>query len=168
MNLTPKDIDRFWAKVHIVNDGVSCWEWIGGTYGNGYGALRIDGVVEAAHRVAFTIAYGNIQKGLHVLHTCDRGLCVRPGHLYAGTPLQNARDREKRARGNHARGVANGKRTHPPKLSETAAAKIYDLYTSGRMNQYELAAVYNVSQPMISNIVRGRAWDTDNKETTAL
>lgn len=45
--------------------------------------------------------------GPFVLHTCDNPPCCNPAHLYRGTALDNARDRDTRGRWkNHWRKTA--------------------------------------------------------------
>lgn len=69
--------------------------------GKGYGHLWIKGVLRGAHCLAYELHYGELPDGLSVLHHCDNPPCINPKHLYAGTYQDNARDRERRGRGNH-------------------------------------------------------------------
>ena len=86
--------DRFWNKVRK-NDGPdACWVWIGARRGPGeqYGSFNMDGATVHAHRLSWQIHFGAIPNGLHVLHRCDNRPCIRPSHLFLGTPLDNTRD----------------------------------------------------------------------------
>lgn len=77
----------------------SCWHWTGALNSDHYGVLRVAGRLELAHRVALSIALGRpIGAGLWVLHKCDNPTCVRPRHLYEGTPLDNVEDMYRRGR----------------------------------------------------------------------
>lgn len=100
---------RFWEKVDqngpvMSHMDTNCWVWTASTASGGYGQMgvgsSIDGTkrIEASHRLSYQWHVGDIPKGRHVLHDCDNRLCVRPDHLYLGTPLENARDREQRHR----------------------------------------------------------------------
>jgi len=87
-----------------------CWLWIGGKNSDGYGTLYASDTkrVESAHRVSWRLNVGPIPKGINVLHRCDCRNCTRPNHLFLGTQLENNRDRERKGRGNHARGERHG------------------------------------------------------------
>ncbi len=90
--------DHLFARSLIDPDG--CWEWLGfrNPTKHSYGLIRVDGRMERVHRVAYRLFVGPIPEGKHILHHCDNPPCWRPEHLYAGVPLDNAHDRERRGR----------------------------------------------------------------------
>lgn len=69
---------------------------------DGYGqkTLTFDGKKRTLrqHREVWEKLFGPIPEGLQVLHHCDNPGCIRPIHLYLGTPKNNAQDRSARSR----------------------------------------------------------------------
>src|SRR4051812_23662143 len=92
-----EDIARFWGKVEIATHN-SCWLWQAGVTSTGYGQITIQRRKWKSHRVAWTLTHGAIPKGIFVLHKCDVRRCVNPHHLFLGTALDNARDRDQKGR----------------------------------------------------------------------
>lgn len=102
--------DRFWLRVN--KDGPvpahcpelgQCWEWTAGRR-SGYGRFAVNGVMVTATRYSYELHFGSIPDGLWVLHRCDNPPCVRPDHLFAGTPTENLLDM-----------MAKGRRIYPTK-----------------------------------------------------
>ena len=70
-----------------------CWLWAASIFQPaGYGKYRSDaGETVYAHRYAWEMTNGPIQKGLHVDHLCRVRCCVNPDHLEPVSPAINAR-----------------------------------------------------------------------------
>lgn len=103
--LPPRDFaTRFWLLVDKRGPD-ECWPWAGGARShNGYGEYghASRGKVRA-HRVAYELTHGPIPDGLSICHHCDNPPCCNPAHLFAGTTLDNARDRAQKGRGKGGR-----------------------------------------------------------------
>ena len=174
IKLSPKDEDRFWAKVDKSGGPDACWLWMASRNRKGYGGFRIGRRIFKTHRIAWTLANGSIphdgsHNGICACHRCDNPSCVNPAHLFLGTNAQNNKDKESKGRGNPARGDKNGARIHPErmlrgeaqtnsKLKTEQAIGIRALYDTGRFTQKELADTFNVSRTLISFIINRKAW----------
>lgn len=141
-----------------------CWLWAGAyrgkypAFGDYYG-----------HRFAYEAFVGPIEDGHDVCHVCDMPMCVNPSHLFSGTRRDNIRDMiwkrrahwqldEERNRrfgreGRKARGEDNGK----AKLTDRDVVLIRRLSGLGAPNVV-LAAAFEVSEPVISAVVRQKTW----------
>lgn len=106
--------ERFWQRVDKT-DG--CWTWLGNKDGHGYGRLWVgrpathSGFV-AAHRYSAMLHLGMFDRRLFVCHSCDTPSCVRPDHLFLGSPADNMRDMAAKGRGMEQR-KSHCKHGHP-------------------------------------------------------
>jgi hypothetical protein len=162
MNITQKDIDRFWSKVdkersNTFYNGKRCWEWTAHCDKKGYGGFSFHRKFVLAHRASWMIFYGNILDDLCVLHHCDNPPCVNPAHLFLGTNLDNVRDRDKKGRNNQPRGENSGR----AKLTFLQVLEIRTRYKRrgiGGETALELAKIFHMSRNAIWNIIKNRNW----------
>jgi hypothetical protein len=154
---------RFWPKVDMRGD---CWLWLRARDDKGYGRFMLNHRAQPASRIAWQLTYGNIPPGLFVCHKCDVRLCVRPEHLFLGTPADNMHDMIAKRR--HAFGDKNGARTHPEavrhgaqrafaKLTNEAVLEIRQLYAQG-ITQQILAERYGVMCSTVQKVIAGHTW----------
>ncbi len=124
-------VDDFYALIESGEAPQECLRYTGPINPNGYGTFFLDGKKWGAHRLAWILRAGPIPKGMSVLHTCDNRCCVRNddegvyvvngvehprfGHLWLGTPADNAADRN--AKGRQAKGERSGHYTHPERTA---------------------------------------------------
>lgn len=148
---TPEE--RFWNHVELRGDD-ECWNWTACKDTYGYGQLSVDRRMVLAHRYAFALRHGPIERGLYVLHTCDNRACCNPAHLYAGTALDNARDRDARKRRIPPVGEAHGQ----ARLTLSQVRQILSL--RGVLPRRDIAVRFAISPTRVSDIHHGRGWQS--------
>lgn len=89
----------------------------------------------------------------HVLHSCDNRPCCNPGHFFLGTYGDNQIDAYAKGR----RAQPQGEHHANAKLTYDQAAEIRKRYSEGE-KQVPLSKEYNVTQRVISLIVRGESY----------
>lgn len=117
---------RFWDKVDEPDEN-GCRKWKAAA-SRGYGAFKLNGKNQQAHRIAYTWAFGDIPEGFNIDHVKARGcrstLCVEITHLEAVTSRENTL----RGTGPAAK---NARKTHCPAGHEYTEANTYR-YPNGK------------------------------------
>lgn len=131
------------------NRTATCWLWAGCVGADGYGHVRFNGKIVAAHRVAFEKANGRAPVG-HVLHSCDQPICINPSHLSEGSHSKNMAECAARSRNRSPR-PGNGHQ----KLDANRVQEIRDLFAGGQTNKSALARRFGVTAPRIRQIING-------------
>ena len=153
---------KAWFNAQLVPDG-DCllWPRRRDELRNGvktYGKVAFQGKTLRTHRVAFFLQHGRWPNP-NCNHTCDNPACCNPAHLYEGDQQDNVADMVRRGRrittkGRHVNvGSANGN----AKLDEFKVMAIRRLCAAGNTHA-AVAALFDVSQPIVNNIVKGRTW----------
>jgi hypothetical protein len=99
-----------------------------------------------AHRLAYTLAHGDIPDGMHVLHSCDVPCCCNPDHLRLGSHDENMRDMAERKRA-----VGHNK------LDLERAEHIRTAYGKGAPVKF-LARRYGVAPKTIREVIQGKTY----------
>lgn len=159
---------RFWLYVPRSTDG--CWEWMGPKNTSGYGVLAAGGVRQMAHRFSYELHYGPVLPGLFVCHHCDNPPCVRPDHLFAGTPADNSRDAARKGRNGmqrypdrsaldvvRLRPRCRGERNSQSRLQEADVREIRRLRAEG-LTRREVGARFGIASATVKDITTGRRW----------
>jgi HNH endonuclease len=81
-----------WIKIKDRGYRTKCFIWQRGRNNAGYGSITWRGQPLGAHRASWLVHVGLIPEGLWVCHRCDVRPCIRPDHLFLGTPSDNVRD----------------------------------------------------------------------------
>lgn len=116
------------------------------------------------HRAVWEAIWGPIPSGMQVLHRCDNKPCMRPDHLFLGTPADNMAD--KVAKGRQSKGPRHaaimfrvspyGTSNHNAKLNDDAVRFIRRSHP--QMTKTALGKRYGVSIPAITSVLKRRTW----------
>lgn len=147
----PRDMfpPEFVDKVREAGNG--CWEWTASVKPQGYGEIRVGGVLWYAHRFSWQYTHGPIPDGLVIRHKCDNRLCVNPAHLVAGLPVENVMDTVFR------KGLNQGQANGMAKLTAADVAWVRQAFLEGA-SQSELARKLQVNRSCIHKIVHNKHW----------
>lgn len=151
----PSDADRFWKRVLRSDDPEVCWEWSGSRTPQLYGKFYSRGERYGyAHRFSYRLAFGPIPPGMHVCHRCDNPPCVNPNHLFLGTAVDNAADRDAKGRNGKVGKFGEASRTNV--LTEGQVREIISL--KGSLSYRKIATRYGVCYSAIKAIMDRRTW----------
>lgn len=159
---TKSEGKKFLSRVRITK-GDDCWIWMAGLNskkkGTNYGCTYIRGRRMLTNRVALEVELGRrISNQICVLHTCDNPQCCNPSHLYEGSKLQNAQDRERRNR----RVCEKGSERKNSKLDDEKVKEIRRLYRLHlkykKFTKANLARMFRVDRVLITKVINKTAW----------
>lgn len=140
---------HFWSKLSKTPGG--CWLFNGKCELNGYARVKHCGRKFLAHRLAYTLAKGEIPNGLLVCHSCDQRSCCNPEHLFVGSPLDNVADAVSKRR------HAAGERCNHNKVTAEEVKLIRQTWSAAE-GAGPLARRFGISREQVYNIVQRRSW----------
>lgn len=150
-NRSQDPAERLWERVDKT-DPSGCWVWTGSRISSGYGQFSLGNKSVRTHRISYELHYGPIPPGLSVLHRCDNPPCVRPEHLFVGTPAENNADKIAKGRGRVPRGEANG-------LSKLTEIQVREIRARRGFDTYQaLADEFGVSIGTVHNVMHRIVW----------
>lgn len=153
--LTEGDRFRFAAKVERRGQD-DCWLWTASAIPNGHGQMTLGARPHNrpyyAHRIAWTLANGDIPAGMFVLHTCDVPRCVNPRHLFLGDQNVNMKDAARKGR------LSIEQKRNRGKKDATIAR-----YLAGGITMEQLARECDVCKLTVQRWVRGATGGADQR-----
>jgi hypothetical protein len=163
----PSVAERFWGKVDRSAGPDSCWPWLGARNAQGYGRVSVNRRNRQAHRVAFELAGGTLDRGQVACHRCDNPPCCNPTHVFAGTHGDNSADMV--AKGRSTAGDRNpsrlyperqvrGEQQHSAKLSDESVLALRQRWAMGGLTKRGLAREIGLSETALRRLLGGRTW----------
>ncbi len=147
-----KTIPAFYAKIDTSGD---CWIWTASKSKRGYGACSLSYGSNKAHRVAYMLAFGPINKGNVICHICDNPSCVRPNHLVQGSQKENSHDAWSKGRG--VQQSLEGEKNPAAKLTPVVIDEMKRLRATG-MFYWKIAKQFGVSTTCAWQAIKGERW----------
>lgn len=142
----------FWSRVAKAGPE-DCWNWLGGKDSHGYGLIEISGVRYGAHRLAWSLINGDIERDKYILHSCDNPSCCNPAHLRPGTHAENMKDKVSHGRSKPE--CIFGECHKNAKLLESDVREIRSIVG---LRQKDIGVLYGVSQATVWHILHRSYW----------
>lgn len=139
-----KTKERFFK--YVPDAKTDCWIWHGPINNCGYGRFGHSQIL--AHRMAYTMYYGEIPDDMLVLHKCDVKRCVSPYHLYLGTYSDNLRD-------TWERNSTMRDRIHYSQFSYADRGAMIILKNQGKTYK-DIGLIFGVTGHNISDVINNR------------
>lgn len=140
---TEEQVKRFKAHVNI-QSSAECWDWGGSLDHDGYGKVKIGGIVLVSHRVSYEIYKGEFDKAMHVLHSCDNPKCCNPNHMRLGSRKDNMQDM-----------ICRSGRRHPSGYKRVGNELVQKILTDfeGGAPKRLIARTYSISTRTVRRVV---------------
>lgn len=118
----------------------------------GYVVVNLSGVLLKVHRLVLFAFVGPCPEGLECRHMDGDRTNNRLENLCWGTHIENCRDRDRHGT------TARGERSGSAVLTEKDVRRIHSLFATGQYAASQLAAEFNVSQPTIDCVLKGKTF----------
>ncbi len=151
-----------WADSFVISG--ECWLWTGYRDAAGYGRVWLRGRSRPATHYAWERENGAVvPAGSLLCHHCDNPPCVRPAHLFLGTPADNALDMAAKKRGtnkersgwvNKPDRMQRGERSGLAKVTEEQVRLIRTAVGSART----VGVAFGISHSAVLAIRNGKTW----------
>lgn len=82
--------ERIWSRTDRSGGPDACWLWSGAFGGTGTASIQIGKRNFPVRRVLYELAYGPLDKSIHIRSTCQDRRCINPNHIYLKPPLAPA------------------------------------------------------------------------------
>ena len=146
-----------WLKRAVLTPTDDCIIWPYAKSDQGYGAVKVDGRLHHAHRLALSTVSDPPTEKHHAAHgPCHNRACVNPQHLSWQTNAENQADRKR----DGTYGTPGNEDHHNCKLSNADVARIRGLWEGPFRGpdrtgptQYELADQFGCSRRQVGRIV---------------
>ena len=147
---------RFWEKVKI-QGLLDCWNWTAGLWGEGgYARFAESGTSVKGSRWIWALLYGEIPKGMCVLHKCDNPRCVNPNHLFLGTHQDNMDDKVSKGRQDRT----SGEDRWGTKLTDAQVQEIRECVKQG-VTTRAIGKKFDISCGYVSMLATGKRRATE-------
>ena len=138
----------------VIRNEKGCWGWTGcAPKKPGYAQFRSCMKIFRAHRASWIIHFGEIPKGMLVLHKCDNKICSNPDHLFLGTDRDNILDYLKKYKKNTI--SISGENNMHSKLKKEHVLYIRN---NSQVKRKELSKMFDVSLTCINDILLNKTW----------
>lgn len=89
LEMAPHCLIRFVNKIAASKRKGDCWPWVGSCDGKRYGKFWLNRRMYMAHRIAYFLWVGPIERGMEIDHLCRNRACCNPEHLEKVTSKEN-------------------------------------------------------------------------------
>ena len=156
------DIEKkFWSRVDR-KQSHECWLYTGYTDKDGYGRFHVDNVPVGAHVLAWKFTRKcEVPEGMYILHMCDNSTCCNPNHVYAGTQLDNMKDKKERGHIPSAFALSSNLKLHEGEIwliRKLKVVKSKNIYTRYKFPENFVAKMFEVDQSLIHLIWNSDKW----------